>query len=106
MKRLINYFKYAPVYRHVVVGLIAVVVFVTTYSLILPAISLEKDKQQTVSGLEIRQQLETEAEDLTPEMAAHVHDDSCYALEPVLDEDGNETGTWKQVLTCTVDAEE
>ena len=106
MKRIINYFKYAPVYRHVVVGLIAVVVFVTTYSLILPAISLEREKQHTVSGLQIEQQLESGDKDVVTEQAAHVHDDSCYALEPVLDEDGNETGTWKQVLTCTVDAEE
>lgn len=101
MKRLINYFRYAPVYRHVVVGLIAVVVFVTTYALILPAISLERDKQHTVSGLQVETQLE--AVEAQP---AHVHDDSCYALEPVLDEDGNETGTWKQVLICTLDSNE
>ena len=102
MKRIINYFKYAPVYRHVVVGLIAVVVFVTTYSLILPAISLEREKQHTVSGL----QMETQFEAVEAQPPAHVHDESCYALVPVLDEDGNETGTWKQVLICTLDSNE
>ena len=99
MKRLINYFKYAPVYRHVVVGLMAIVVFVTTYALILPAISLEWEKHHTVPGLNAAQQ---QVENRTQPEAetVHEHDESCYVLVPELDDAGKQTGVWKQVLNC------
>ena len=102
MKRIINYFKYAPVYRHVVVGLMALVVFVTTYAMILPAISLEWEKRHAVSGLQA-ETAQVQIETMQAE-TAHDHDDACYALVPVLDEDGKETGTWQQVLICTIES--
>ena len=42
---------------------------------------------------------------LSEKTAEHIHDESCYALVPVLDDEGKQTGVWEQVLTCTYEGE-
>ncbi len=66
----------------IITALMAVVVFATTYSLILPAITLTKDKRQ-----------------YDCHYVVHEHTDDCYVEEPVYDADGKQTGT-KKVLVC------
>ena len=63
----------------------AIIVFVTTYALILPAITLEK---QAACGIEEHQHTdECYEEELIcdlPESEGHQHTDSCYAVKSVL----------------------
>ncbi len=69
-------------HKQVITALMAVVVFTTTYALILPAITLSKDKQQ-----------------LDCHYVVHQHTDDCYVEEPVYNADGKQTGT-RKVLVC------
>ena len=70
---------------HVVSMISAITVFVTTYALILPAITLEK---QAACGIEEHQHTdECYEEELIcdlPESEGHQHTDSCYAVKSVL----------------------
>ncbi len=69
----------------IVSGLAAVVVFVTTYALVLPAITME---QIASCGIEEHEHNEECYEDVLvceiPESQGHQHDDSCYAVSKML----------------------
>ncbi|MBQ9061604.1 MAG: Cna B-type domain-containing protein [Eubacterium sp.] len=73
-----------------------VLVFVTTYSLIIPAITLDNDRANDMAGLNLPEQSRG---DLSCHFVVHTHTDACYSEQPVYDEDGNQTGTEK-VLSC------
>ena len=68
----------------------AIVVFVTTYALVLPAITMESE---AACGIEAHQHDQSCYTDVlvceTPESPEHVHDESCY--------------TTKQELVCQTD---
>lgn len=73
------------VWNRVVAGLAAVVVFSTTYMLIIPAITME---QTAYCGIEAHTHEETCFEKqlvcAVEEAAPHIHSESCYREEQVL----------------------
>lgn len=73
----------------------AVVVFATTYALILPAITMEREP---VCGLEEH----THTDKCYEYVLAHMHDDSCYRAE--LASDSN-SSTGERDLICVIDTE-
>lgn len=72
-------------WQKVVIAMAAVVVFCTTYALILPAITMER---QVFCGFEAHTHgAECQGQQLIceiPEVEAHVHGDNCYQLEKTL----------------------
>ncbi|MBE6000014.1 MAG: hypothetical protein E7239_01200 [Sarcina sp.] len=114
-------------------GIACLVVFVSTYALILPAITMEKTAE---CGIEAHQHSDEcysyELICSLPESDGHIHDDSCYTTHDELscqleehihddscyDEDGNliceqpahehDSGCWQQVteLTCGLEESE
>ena len=73
-----------------------IVVFVTTYSLILPVIALEQNNAASMPGLSAEAGTERQ---LDCSFDVHQHTDECYDERPVYDENGSQTGTEK-VLIC------
>lgn len=75
----------------------AVMVFVITYSLILPAIAIERQSAESIPGLELNAAAHKE---LNCVFNAHTHTEKCYKDVPVLDGNGNDTGQTEKVLVC------
>ena len=75
----------------------AVMVFVITYSLILPAIAIERQSAESMPGLELNAAAHKE---LNCVFNAHTHTEKCYKDVPVLDGNGNDTGQTEKVLVC------
>ncbi len=94
-------------FTRVVSTLAAIVVFVTTYALVLPAITLEK---VAACGIEEHQHSDDcWSEELIcdlPESDGHVHDDSCYTVtrELVCTIDEHEHSVEKKPVPGTVNA--
>ena len=112
-------------WRRAVSGLAAVVVFVTSYMLILPALTLEQDticgleehthadacyEQRLVCTLEESEPVYEDQQVLTctlPEGEGHAHTDGCYGLTCALEESAGHTHTEAcytavSELTCTL----
>ena len=73
-----------------------VLVFVTTYVMVMPAIALEGENVSNFAGLDLADQ---SANDLNCSFDVHKHTEECYKEVPVFDANGNQTGT-KKVLHC------
>ena len=81
-----------------------IVVFTTVYTLIMPAIALERNEASNMAGGDLAVQGSMHGNgQSTHEYACslhvHKHTDSCYAEKPVYDENGKKTGT-KRELIC------
>ena len=72
--------------RRALTAVACVVVFMTTYALILPAITLEKG--ELICGLEVHEHTDSCYEDVLvcsiPESPGHIHTDECYHVDVVL----------------------
>ena len=73
-----------------------IVVFATTYSLVLPAITLESNSASKMAGLNLSGQ---SGRELGCHFNVHKHTDACYKEVPVYDADGVQYTT-KKVLSC------
>ena len=73
------------------------VVFTTTYSLVLPAIAVEKNTAAGMAGVTAGT---AKHESLCCHFDVHQHTKACYEEQPVLDQDGNPTGKTEKVLIC------
>ena len=73
-----------------------IVVFATTYSLVLPAITLESNSASKMAGLNLSGQ---SGRELGCHFNMHKHTDACYKEVPVYDADGVQYTT-KKVLSC------
>ena len=73
-----------------------VLVFVTTYAMVMPAIALEGEKVSDFAGLDLANRA---AGGLNCHFDVHKHTKECYKEVPVYDADGRQTGTNK-VLNC------
>ena len=82
--------------KRVSTAIAGLVVFVTVYSLILPALTLENKVAATMPGLDTGAETQPV---LACEYEVHTHTDDCYADVPVYDADGKQNGT-ERVLTC------
>ena len=85
-----------------------IVVFTTVYTLIMPAIALERNEASNMAGVDLAVQGSMHGNgQSTREYACsldvHKHTDSCYAEIPVYDEDGNQTGTKRELICGKVD---
>ena len=82
--------------KRVSTAIAGLIVFVTVYSLILPALTLENKAAATMPGLDTGAETQPV---LACEFEVHTHTDDCYADVPVYDADGKQNGT-ERVLTC------
>ena len=76
-------------------ALMSIVVFTTTYALILPAISIDRRTAAVAPGIDPSQ-----ARHLSCTYNVHRHNDSCYIDVPVLDAEGKNTGRKEKRLIC------
>ena len=80
IRQILNIKKMKKQGRNVFTAFACIVVFVTTYALILPAITLEKDA--LICGMEVHEHTDSCYEDVLicslPEGDDHTHDASCY----------------------------
>lgn len=98
-------------WRRIVSSLACVVVFVTTYALILPAITKEKE---TFCGLEVHEHSEecySEGLTCTLSEEGHLHTDECYTVRSELtceleEEHTESCYTEHRELTCTLEEQE
>ncbi|MBR0397118.1 MAG: LPXTG cell wall anchor domain-containing protein [Eubacterium sp.] len=72
------------------------VVFITTYTLIMPAVALERKNVPDVKGLNLSEQ---NVKALNCHFPVHQHTEECYKKVPEYDAGGRKTGT-KKVLNC------
>jgi len=99
--------KTRRIFTRLVSTVAAIVVFVTTYALVLPAITMEAEAQ---CGIEAHQHDDSCYEDVLvcdiPESSGHHHDESCYSVDLQLicriDEHQHDTGCYDEngKLTC------
>ena len=75
-----------------------VVIFTTTYSMILPAIAIDQNQASAEPGMDIEQQ--SYVSSLACHYTPHVHTDACYIEKDVLDANGNPTGQKEKELIC------
>lgn len=102
------------IWKKVVGGLACVVVFCTTYALILPAITMEKPKCGIPEHIHTEECYakasevpEKELVCTLPEVKAHTHNDDCYAQPEDVHTHTNECYTTeREELICTESAEE
>ena len=73
-----------------------IIVFITTYTLIMPAVALERNNVSDVKGLNLSDQ---SAKVLNCHFPVHQHTEECYKKVPEYDAGGRKTGT-KKVLNC------
>jgi LPXTG-motif cell wall-anchored protein len=99
---------------NVVTGLMAVVVFVTTYALILPAVTMTADAKELVCPVEVHQHT-SECYDGTgalicgqADYIVHTHDSECYDPDgrlictmPEVEEHIHSEDCYSKILTCT-----
>ena len=94
MKRLIKGMRQnrrgSRVWRRVSTVLAVLVVFVMTYTLILPAITLEQSQAAGMSGIDAGA---SEEKVLNCPVRVHDHTDDCYRKVPIYDKNGRRTGT-------------
>lgn len=95
-------------------------VFITTYFMVLPALTLDQKAASNQPALTLGQKVitesgfvagtasdeKTEDTDAGTAEGSHVHTKDCYRKVQVLDQNGNLTGKTKWVLTCEGSKEE
>lgn len=77
-----------------------IVVFVTVYTLIMPAIAIEKKSAADMPGLDAGADGTSGSYELSCPFVVHEHTDACYEEQDVLDAYGNPTGEKQKVLIC------
>lgn len=80
--------------KHATSAVAVVLVFVTVYSLIIPAITLDRGAAAQMSGTDAGAEFV-----LACDYDVHKHTEDCFEERPVFDASGNQTGTEK-VLIC------
>lgn len=74
------------------------VVFSTTYSLILPAITIDANTAAVEPGMEVFR--EPADYTLACRFIPHAHTEDCYIEKDIIDAEGNPTGQRERVLIC------
>ena len=104
MKDLIRRFRKGAFSRRFVKQLTSwvaiLVVFTTTYMLILPAVAIDSGTAAVVPGMDLDGVPSEPVCTFACTYKVHEHDEDCYEERDIFDEDGNPTGAKEKVLVC------
>lgn len=85
--------------HNTVLALMMVVVFISTYILMIPVISLDIRSASTMSGIYLNAADSNIIREYDCDLEVHQHTKACYKKVPVFDNNGRKTGTEK-ILVC------